>query len=116
MAYGKWERENIELARLIRRRSAQKKRAENPERFRALERERPRRNGVKSKARAFLNNAVRYGRIFRPETCSECGSRTRITGHHEDYSKPLEVAWLCYLCHAKRHHKILSGGNHVDSQ
>ncbi len=53
-----------------------------------------------------LNNAVQSGRIIRPDTCSECGAiGVKITGHHEDYDRPLEVVWLCYSCHGRRHRK-----------
>ena len=26
-----------------------------------------------------------------------------LHGHHEDYSQPLEVVWLCAPCHGLRH-------------
>lgn len=43
------------------------------------------------------------GELVKPDKCSECGTEGRIDGHHEDYSKPLEVMWLCGECHRKRH-------------
>lgn len=49
--------------------------------------------------------AVRAGRLIKPENCSECGRAGRIHGHHEDYSRPLDVVWLCGRCHGKRHKK-----------
>ena len=38
--------------------------------------------------------------------CEKCGTTKMIHGHHEDYSKPLEVVWLCPLHHAMRHKEI----------
>lgn len=56
-------------------------------------------------ARQKLNTALREGRITKDwcakedETC-----KGRIEGHHEDYSKPLEVLWLCKKHHMELHH------------
>ena len=55
-----------------------------------------------------INNAVRDGRIHKPDTCSSCGSNNTIHGHHEDYSKPLEVTWLCPSCHKAVHNEVLA--------
>ena len=35
--------------------------------------------------------------------CSECGVKTQTHAHHEDYSKPLEVVYLCRSCHKAIH-------------
>lgn len=52
------------------------------------------------KARYMLTNAVRDKRIIKPKSCSKCGiSNVRIHGHHYDYTKPLEVVWVCNDCH-----------------
>ena len=49
--------------------------------------------------------AIKLGLIVKPENCSECGVKTKLEGHHEDYKKPLDVVWLCKLCHQQRHRK-----------
>ncbi len=54
-------------------------------------------------ANNLLNYAVRAKRVTRPAACSACGLIGRIHGHHEDYYKPLEVIWLCTVCHARKH-------------
>jgi len=55
----------------------------------------------KQDARVALNNAVRAGKVIKPERCSICDNRTdRIEGHHHDYNKPLAVTWQCTSCHS----------------
>lgn len=44
-------------------------------------------------ASTILNNAVAAGHIHK-ESCAICGAQD-TEGHHRDYSKPLEVVWLC---------------------
>jgi hypothetical protein len=42
-----------------------------------------------------VRSAVRAGRLVRA-ACETCGA-TKTQGHHDDYSKPLDVRWLCRL-------------------
>jgi len=61
-------------------------------------------NPHKRHANVLLGNAVRNGNLTKPASCSECGkSKCRIHGHHDDYSKPLDVRWLCAACHSAWH-------------
>jgi hypothetical protein len=54
------------------------------------------RNPQKRKAQYAASNAVRDGRLARKTACEHCGaSGVRIQKHHPDYSKPLDVLWLC---------------------
>jgi hypothetical protein len=53
--------------------------------------------------------ALRDGTIERPGRCSRCNKRCSPDGHHEDYSKPLDLVWLCKPCH-RRHHYITETG------
>lgn len=58
-------------------------------------------------ARTQLGNAVRDGRVAKPDTCDRCKNvGVVLHGHHEDYSKPLTVDWLCVDCHGARHREI----------
>jgi len=62
------------------------------------------RSPQKARARAILNYHVNKGNISKPNACSDCNRIKRLDGHHEDYSLPLDVIWLCRQCHAKLHH------------
>lgn len=53
-------------------------------------------------AHQAVRNAVVAGRV-QPTPCAQCGSNKRVQAHHEDYSKPLEVTWLCEACHKALH-------------
>ena len=63
---------------------------------------------LKYKVRCDLNNAIKKGIVVRPEKCEKCSKICKPHGHHFDYSKPLEVLWLCSSCHGKEHRKITS--------
>ncbi len=52
---------------------------------------------------SVYHKALRYGAINRPYYCSRCRRRKKIHGHHKDYNKPLDVSWLCKVCHGQVH-------------
>lgn len=54
-------------------------------------------------AHRTFRDAVKHGEIERQSACEQCGSDRRIDAHHDDYSKPLKVRWLCGSCHTKHH-------------
>lgn len=48
--------------------------------------------------------ALIAGILVRPSKCSACGSEAEwIDAHHEDYTLPLVVEWLCRACHRSLH-------------
>lgn len=67
------------------------------------------RHPTKMTARQAINHQVRVGKVIRPDYCKRCGiantpianGRSSIQAHHRDYSKPLEVEWLCPECHKR---------------
>lgn len=60
----------------------------------------------KNKEKRRAHDAVRYalkkGTLVR-QPCERCGSTHRVEAHHDDYSKPLDVKWLCEEHHKQRH-------------
>jgi translation elongation factor EF-G len=60
---------------------------------------------IKNKARKKIKTALRNGSMVRPNVCESCGKELFVEAHHEDYSKPLDVNWLCKSCHWE-HHKL----------
>lgn len=61
-------------------------------------------NQVKRRAHIKVGNAVRDGILLKPVSCQICGATDRrLHGHHEDYSRPLEVIWVCPPCHREFH-------------
>lgn len=58
----------------------------------------------KRRARTAVNHAVRDGRLTNPGKCSKCGKEGYSEAHHEDYSKKLDVVWVCKKCHMEIHH------------
>lgn len=63
----------------------------------------------KKKAHRIFVSSIRTGKVKRPNSCQHCGrSGCPIDGHHEDYSKPNDVIWLCKSCHQRVHYGTLA--------
>jgi len=58
---------------------------------------------AKVAARNAINNAINQGRLVRG-SCEICGN-ANAHGHHDDYSKPFEVRWLCRQHHDEWHRR-----------
>lgn len=80
------------------------KRAYRERNAEALSREQRERNRdrLKANARGSVHRAIARGELVRG-SCEGCGSTENVHGHHDDYAKPLDVCWLCPVCHAAVH-------------
>lgn len=86
----KWKRKNADKCRLHTKKGMEIYRGRFPE---------------KAEAHRLVYRALKKGDLIRPGHCSTCTTpRGRIEGHHADYSKPLDVIWVCRSCHVKIHH------------
>jgi hypothetical protein len=66
-------------------------------------------NPVARASHVILGNAVKYGKIDKPNNCSCCGNFTpsrKLHAHHHDYAKPLDVTWVCVQCHTNIHKEV----------
>jgi hypothetical protein len=62
-----------------------------------------RRYPEKAAACLAVCKAIIAGKLIRPGICSECQQPCKPQGHHADYSRQLEVRWLCGACHRRLH-------------
>ena len=60
---------------------------------------------VKDIARSHANLGQKVGRLI-PQPCETCGSQ-KVEKHHDDYSRPLQVRWLCRAHHLALHRELL---------
>lgn len=108
-----WQKNNPEKREEIWRRHAENSRsaraeasrryaANNPERYKKSQMDYRLADPQKRIARNAVAAAIRSGAL-KSLPCEGCGSTTKIQAHHHDYSKPLDVTWLCSLCHGKAH-------------
>lgn len=58
-------------------------------------------NPEKVAAQRLARRALAHGEIAR-QACETCGAHAEM--HHDDYSRPLEVRWLCRLHHMAVHY------------
>ncbi len=58
----------------------------------------------KVKVHNLVYKAISLGALVR-QPCEIC-SKQETDAHHDDYSKPLDVKWLCRVHHTARHKKL----------
>jgi hypothetical protein len=74
----------------------------NKEKYRKWAREVRARNPMRTKAHKAVAVAIKNGSLVRLP-CARCGS-PRADAHHPDYAKPLDVIWVCRICHERLYH------------
>lgn len=55
------------------------------------------------RARQLVYVALQTGKLIKPKKCELCKEQKKVQAHHHDYSKPLDVKWLCSGCHNTMH-------------
>lgn len=99
-----WDKENADKVKEIKAKSYLNRKEKN------LTYQRSTYGTIKRSARQYFFNALRRGEVIKPDRCSSCGSSIKIEAHHTNYNKPLEVVWLCRVCHASLRKKYASNG------
>lgn len=97
-----WRLRNIEHSRTTSRRNSKnqsKRRAGRTAAYRAA-------NPEKRAAHQAVQTALRNGSLVR-QPCKDCGT-AKAHAHHDDYSKPLDIEWLCHRCHMKAHGRLIA--------
>jgi hypothetical protein len=65
-------------------------------------------NPEKRRAQKMVETALTSGRLER-RPCERCGSEP-VHAHHDDYSRPLHIMWLCPAHHKERHRELKAMG------
>jgi len=63
-------------------------------------------NKPKCAAHQAVNRAIKSGKLIRPDRCAICATIGKVQAHHSDYTKPLDVIFVCGPCHKKLHSKF----------
>ena len=75
---------------------------ERKEKAREYQRKKRAANPAKYHVHCLVSRALKSGKLTK-QPCEVCG-KDKVEAHHDDYSKPLNVRWLCFL-----HHRMLHG-------
>jgi len=111
---------HLHMCKECSKREAKRHRDENPEQYKSYEQRRlhdtKRKQNVligqqkrrakfptKYKARRAVKYHLDKGHIQRLP-CIKCGNNAEA--HHEDYTKPLDITWLCFTHHRERHEEL----------
>lgn len=54
------------------------------------------------RARRTARRAIGRGVLLRGP-CASCGTSVGVQAHHSDYARPMDIQWLCQICHKLLH-------------
>jgi len=77
--------------------------SKNKDRTRLAAKRYMKKNPELSRIYAAVHYNVKAGKL-KKTNCQLCGN-SKVQAHHEDYSKPLKVIWLCRKCHKFIHRR-----------
>lgn len=90
-----------------RRKKSAELRAKTPKKYVEYSHKWQKNNPEKNRAHKAIYRAINRGDLKR-KPCEQCLKdgieNMNVQGHHEDYSKPLEIVWLC-----SQHHRDVHG-------
>ena len=92
-----------------------RQRKENPEKTREDDARYRGRYPERVKARKAVYHAMRAGWLVKPKVCSMCPVG-EPEAHHKDYSRPLDIVWLCKECHVVADRSFLAESANSSSQ
>jgi hypothetical protein len=96
-----WQKRNREhVSELERKRNAT---PEGKEIRKAIQSRYNAKNRIKRLAKDAIHNAIKAGKMIK-QPCKICGKKI-VEGHHQNYSYPLKVVWLCKKHHLEEHRK-----------
>lgn len=61
---------------------------------------------VRKSGRDKIYSKVWYYLRDKKKPCERCNSTLNVHAHHDDYSRPLDVIWLCPIHHKERHKEL----------
>src|SRR5581483_2908660 len=110
--YVAYDRKRHSLPKRVRGRADYAKSQKGRERLAASGRLQKRRYPERYAAYRAVRKAVKTGLLIR-RPCEVCGCE-KVQAHHDDYSKPLEVRWLCHKHHHEHHTTARRAGRYVN--
>jgi hypothetical protein len=102
--YREFDRQRVNRPERVALRAAYRTTARGQERVAVGRKKWSERNPEKRAAHITVGNAVRNGRLIK-RPCEVCGN-PEVEAHHDDYSKPLKVRWLCTEHHIGHHVEV----------
>jgi ribosomal protein S27AE len=96
----KYDRKRYELNKEKRKKLVRLYNKKNKEKISLRRKEKyKQKDWAREKVRRALKN-----KLLTKKSCKKCGE-WEVQAHHKDYSKPLDVVWLCRKCHGMEHRK-----------